>query len=64
MDAPTYKLGECRKSFTGVGVLWPVLEVRGKCGCGSVEMSNAIAYFAEKSDAELFIEVKTQAAFV
>ncbi len=50
---PTYEVGE-GISLTELGVLWPVVESHGKCGCGAVEMKSTIAYFVSKDLAVLF----------
>ena len=57
----TYRIAECRASLNGLGVVWPVREIYGRCACGSEEMSSEIAFFRERSDAELFIAVKLAA---
>jgi hypothetical protein len=58
MNLHQYRVGECRQSITGIGVVWPVLELHGRCGCGATEMTNEIAFFVNRADAESFVHVK------
>jgi hypothetical protein len=59
-----YTIGEYRESLPVIGVVTVVSELHGKCGCGEVEMKSEIAFFREKSDAELFIKAKNASASV
>lgn len=53
-----YSVSNCRESITGIGVVWPVKKVYGSCGCGAVEMSNLVAFFVDREDAEEFAKQK------
>lgn len=51
----TYQISECRESITGIGVVWTVYQINGRCGCGAVEMKAPVAFFVNKLDAEAWI---------
>lgn len=55
---PTYRI-ETGISVTGFGVLWPVCQFHGRCGCGEVEMSRVVGYFTSRNDAEAFVSMVT-----
>ena len=54
MPACTFRIAECRSSIRGIGVVWPVEEVHGLCGCGHTEMKSEIAFFRRRCDADTF----------
>lgn len=54
IHTPTYEIGT-GISVLEFGVLWPVIESHGKCGCGAVEMKATIAYFTSKDGAEFYV---------
>lgn len=49
---PSYSVAS-GESYTYLGVLYPVIESHGKCGCG-IELTNRIAYFPNKIEAVWF----------
>jgi hypothetical protein len=53
-----YRIRPCRESITGIGVVWVVESVHGRCGCGAVEMKAAVAWFSDHSDALGFVAAK------
>lgn len=53
---PRYSIG-VGMSMTDLGVLWPVVQHHGKCGCGSVEMKRTIGYFTSRQDAEEYVSM-------
>lgn len=59
-EHPLYRVGEFRQSIPAIGVVWPVEEVHGRCGCGEVEMKSSIAFFTSRTDAGHFVDYKTK----
>lgn len=57
-SGPKFTIGDCRESITGIGVVWPVKRLDGRCGCGAVEMGEYVAFFVSREDAESFIRLK------
>jgi hypothetical protein len=54
-----YKVLDARESRDS-GVVWPVKEVIGRCGCGASELGNYVAFFVRQEDAQLFADLKNQ----
>jgi hypothetical protein len=54
-QVPEFIIRDCRESVPGIGVVWPVVKVEGKCGCGAVEMASEVAFFIHRKDAEKFV---------
>jgi hypothetical protein len=46
-----FKVGDCRES-RDIGVVWPVLEDHGKCGCGACDLVSPVAFFVDRRDAD------------
>lgn len=59
---PQFRIKDCRESITAIGVVWPVEEISGRCGCGAAEMASEIAFFVDRSDAEDFVKSKMASA--
>ncbi len=54
----SWRVLDYRESITGIGVVWPVYESHGQCGCGRCEMGGPIAFFVDRYDAEMFVADK------
>jgi hypothetical protein len=58
MKPPRYTI-EIGVSISGFGVLWPVVQHHGQCGCGQVEMKRTVGYFCSHADAEAYVSMAT-----
>ncbi len=58
-DRMTYRIAPYREA-RDIGTVWPVQVVHGKCDCGSCEMTNYVAFFVCREDAEKFVADKAE----
>lgn len=56
---PTYRV-DIGMSTSNFGVLWPVVQGHGPCGCGQIHsMERVVGYFTSRQDAEAFVSMAT-----
>lgn len=60
---PIYRVG-VGVSLTEIGVLWPVIEDHGKCGCGTVDLVSTVAYMDSRERAEQYVRLISKRTYL